>query len=92
MSLSWPSKDPDEKLDYLLDWGPRLDDDTIQTATFSLATPAGLTIVVQDYDATTATVWLSGGTDNNTAEILCHIVTVGGRIMEQTVKLKIKAR
>jgi hypothetical protein len=31
MSLKWPDKDPDEQLDYSIDWGPALDTDTISS-------------------------------------------------------------
>ena len=31
MSYKWPNKDPDEKLDYSIDWSRFLGDDTIST-------------------------------------------------------------
>lgn len=89
----WPSKDPNEFLDYQLDWSRRLDTgDTIVAATFSLAEAAGTTIASQSFSGTTAAVWLSGGTAGEEAEILCRIETAGGRVMDQSVRLAIVER
>lgn len=90
MSLSWPPKDPDEVLDYVVDWSFRLEDDTIATSVFTV--PAGLVKDSDSNDDTTATVWLSGGTEGERYEILNRITTVGLRTMDQTVKLKIKTK
>ena len=39
MSLNWPDKDPDEVLDYCLDWSDRLgSSDTISTSTWIVPT------------------------------------------------------
>ena len=90
MARSWPRKDPNDVLDYSFDWSDRLDPgDSISSATISLATAAGLTINTQSYDTTTATVWLSGGTDGETAAVLCRIVTDDGRTMDWTASLAI---
>jgi hypothetical protein len=92
MSLVWPPKDPDEVLDYTIDWSERLDSDTISTSTFTFTTQAGL---VKDSDSkttTTTTVWLSAGTLGEQGEILNRVVTSGGRTMDQTVKLKLRAK
>jgi hypothetical protein len=88
---SWPAKDPDEVLDYEIDWTKRLDGDTIATSVFEVA--VGDAVVDSDSNTTTATtVWLSGGTLDETCEVLNRITTAGGRTMDQTVKLKIKAK
>jgi len=90
---SWPSKDPNDVLDYDIDWSRRLDSgDTISTSTFSLTTDAGLTIASQSNTTTTSKVWLSGGTAGSTADILCRIVTADGRTMDQSVSLPIASR
>lgn len=90
---SWPSKDPDEVLDYMLDWSRRLDDgDGIDTATFSLTTSAGMLIVAQSNTTTTATVWLSGGTLGETGEVLCRVVTDEGRTFDWSMDVPIVAR
>jgi hypothetical protein len=92
MSLFWDNKDPNETLDYRIDWLPRLEADTIETSTWTV--PAGLTHDddnISDSGAETV-VWLSGGTIGETYEILNRIVTVGGRTMDQTVSLTIEAK
>lgn len=93
MELIWPAKDPDEVLDYRIDWyddgdGP-LGDDLIVDSDFTLEVAAGLTIDTQSNTYTESTVWLSGGTHGLTAKIKCTIVTDGGRTFERTVDLPI---
>ncbi len=90
MALSWPNKDPDEVLDYEIDWAARLTTDTISTSTWTV--PSGITKDSDSKTSTTTTVWLSGGTLGDSYEILNRIVTAGGRTMDQTVKLKIKTK
>ena len=90
--LSWPAKDPNEILDYQIQWSPRLRTDTISTSTFSLKTANGVSIDSQSNTTTTSTVWLSGGTAGGTAVINCRIVTAAGRTMDQTVYLEIVER
>ncbi len=98
MSKKWPFKDPDEVLDYEIDWyGTAVEPgrlygstDTIDTSLW--VTPSGITKDSDDQTGTTTTIWLSGGTLGETYEILNRVVTAGGRTMDQTVKLKIKAK
>ena len=93
MALVFPAKDPQEVLDYTIDWSARIDDnDVIETSTFTLVSGSGLTLGSQSNDDTSTTVWLSAGTLGTTYEILNHIITEDGREMEQTVKIKIKAK
>ena len=87
MSLAWPAKDPNEKLDYEIDWSARLGDDTIASSDWTV--PDGLT-KEQESNSTTATlVWLSGGTLGKTYEVLNRATTAAGRIMDQTALLTI---
>lgn len=90
MVLTWPNKDPDEVLDYKVDWEARLALDTIVTSTFTV--PAGITQNSSAFDDTTTTVWLSGGTLDEVYEILNRITTLGGRTMDQTVKIKLRRK
>ncbi len=89
--LSWPSKDPDEVLDYEIDWTDRLiTGETITTSTFTVASGD----VVKNSSAFVGpicTVWLSGGTAGTPCEILNRIVTSGGRTYDQTAKLRIRS-
>lgn len=90
MSLSWPFKDPDEVLDYKIEWSSRLSGDTISTSIWVV--PSGITQVTNTNDSNSTTIWLSGGTNGATYDILNRIETSGGRTMDQTVKLKIKSK
>lgn len=73
-------KDPDEVLDYTRVWD--LDGDTIATSTFLV--PTGLTKDSETNDATTATVWLSGGTAFRTYIVTNRITTTGGRTFDRS--------
>ena len=90
MALAFPNKDPNEVLDYQIDWTLRLAGDTISTSTWTV--PAGITKDSDSNTTTAATVWLSGGTLGETYELLNRIVTAGARTMDQTVKIKIKSK
>ena len=54
-------KDPDETSDYEFNWKPELDGDTISTSAFSL--PDGMTSVSTSNTTTTATIFVSGGSE-----------------------------
>jgi hypothetical protein len=81
--LQWGIKDPDEVLDYQIDWAregdSRLEDgETLLTSNFSVAEGD----VVIDNQAFSApgltTVWLSGGTVGTMCVILNRVTTSGG--------------
>ena len=90
MVLAWPTKDPNEVLDYVVDWSDRLGEDIISTSEWTV--PDDIT---QDSDSktdTTTTIWLSGGTVGTTYTFINRITTTGGRTMDQSVKLKLKEK
>ena len=86
----WPVKDPDEVLDYDVDWETRLAGDTIAAVVWTV--PSGLTQTDEDFNDTVATVWLSGGVDGTNYEVGCLITTVGGRTFDITVNLPVRDR
>lgn len=89
--LTWPPKDPQEVLDYRIDWSARLEEgETISTSTWTV--PAGITKDEDENAAATATIWLSGGTLGETYELVNQIVTSDERTMDQTIRLRIKAK
>ena len=90
MALKWPAKDPNERLDYQLDWSARLDGDTIATSTWTV--PPGITAVIDTSTTTTTTRWLEGGTEGETYTLINRVTTAAGRIMEQSVSIRIKER
>lgn len=91
--LVWPAKDPDEVLEYAIDWSDRLGNDAISTATFSLTTAAGMAIDSSDHDNVHRSyVTLSGGIAGSKGKVLCQIVTVNGQTLQQTATILVKAR
>ena len=89
MAINWNAKDPDEVLDFT--WEPALDvGDTISTYTVSVA--SGSSVIDSDTKTDSAvTIWISSGTDGETNAILARAVTSGGRTIEETIYLPIKA-
>lgn len=88
----FPFKDPDEVLDYTIDWTARLDADTIVTSTWIV--PTG---IVKDSDSIVAgakatLIWLHGGTIGEKYTLTNRVITVGGRTMDQSVDLQVKTR
>ena len=101
--FKWPAKDPDEILDYDIDWtagllsadeidaGSTSPADTIVTSTFTL--PAGSLTASSTSNSTTHTkIWLSGGVLGITYQITNEITTAAGRKMDRTVEIKIKSK
>jgi len=81
-------KDPDAVLDYSVDWTAWLDTDTISSSGWS--SPEGLTVVDTTFVATSATVWLSGGTVGHRYRITNHIVTAAGRENDRTISIRVQ--
>lgn len=83
-------QNPDADLDYTRDWSDWLEpvDDTIDTSEWTVE--AGLTKGSTSTTATTATVWLSGGTPGETYEVTNRITTVGGRTDSRTFEITIR--
>lgn len=91
-ALCWPPKDPDEILDYMVDWSARLDADADTITAVTWIVPAGITKTTEYRNDTQTQIWLSGGTAGETYEFTCRITTARGRVMDQTVTLDIKDR
>lgn len=85
------TKDPAAVLDYTIDWGPWLGpNDAISTATWTF--PGGLANSGEVKSKTTATVFVSGGTDGTSYSIYVVIVTTGGRTDKRTLKFNVVER
>ena len=84
-------KDPDAVLDYGFDW-----DDWLATAetisSTSWTVPSGITKDSDQYDDTTAKVWLSGGTVDTEYELTCQIATSGGRTDDRSFIIEVQER
>jgi hypothetical protein len=95
--LQWPTKDPDEVLDYQLDWAKagesRLEDgETLVDSDFSIVSG---TVVIDSSDfapSGLATVWLSGGAAGEKCIILNRVTTSADRTYDQSVTLRIRSK
>lgn len=81
-----------EVLDYIVDWetGGWLAGDTIATSTWSAET--GLTVDSETETTTKATVWLSGGTNDEVYVVTNQIITATGRTAERSFRLSVEER
>jgi len=87
---TWDAKDPDEQLDYRVDWSADLNTgDVITNSTFELVTAAGVSIVVQGFTDTDATCLIAGGTSGLTAVIKNTVMTAANIILETVILLPI---
>lgn len=87
------NKSPNATLPFGLDWSRWLaneDGDSITSATWTV--PAGLTKVSDNVDGGKTIIWLSGGVEDETYELLCHIVTAGGRQEDETLDILVQSR
>lgn len=84
------AKDPDDILDYSINWGDWLGSDTISAVDWIV--PPGMTMQSSEFTTTVTTIWVSGGVDGVTYSIVCRITTAAGRQVDRTVNLKVKTR
>ncbi len=87
------TKDPDGKMDYVIDWAAWLDGDTISTSTWSV--PSGITkssSPAASNTTTTATIWLEGGTAGQDYDVINSIVTAAGREDDRTFRVTLKEK
>lgn len=95
--LQWGTKDPDEVLDYQIDWAregdSRLEEgETLELSEFSVAEGD---VTIDDDEFTVdglTTVWLSGGSDGTKCVILNRVTTSGGRIYDLSSRLRIRSK
>ena len=103
MSFRWPNKDPDETLDYSVDWSRWLDGATISSVVWYVdnssgvktALPAsntvnGLQNVAQTISGGVATINLGLGTNNTEYKIYCNMSDSSGSVAERVIRLRIK--
>jgi len=91
MAKAWSEpKDPQEVLDYVVDWSKPLAGDIITTSTWTL--PDGIVAGQEDSTDTTTTIWLSSGVHGQSYDLVNRITTAAGRVREQTCTLKVKTK
>lgn len=105
MSYKWPDKDPDEVIDYSVDWSRFLNTDTISTVSWFVdnssgvktaiaggETVNGIQLVAQTNTATVATAQLGLGTANIRYKVTCRVSTAGGLTYERSIFLRIREK
>lgn len=104
MTLKWPSKDPDETVDYSVDWSRYLNNQAnIDTVSWFVNDSSGvktrieageivnnLQLVGVSNTNTVATANFGLGTNNTKYKLHCQIVDTSGTIAERSVTLPIK--
>lgn len=104
MSFKWPNKDPDEILDYSVDWSRWLNNGVtistvawfvdnasgVKTAFTGGSVVNGLQNVANTNTSTVATINLALGTNNVEYKIYCRITDSSGSVAERVVKLRVK--
>lgn len=91
MAKRWPFKDPNEVLDFEVDWTARIgSSDAIDTVTWTM--PAGITKDDQTVSGKVAIIWISGGTEGQSYNVGCRVETTGGRIYDETIVLPVRSR
>jgi hypothetical protein len=86
MPKLWPSKDPDEKLDYSHDFSADLavGETLVAGSSIIVVSAAGTTEwKPQEFGDTFVKIWLQGGTEGEQAQFTAHGVTSEGRIFEE---------
>ena len=105
MSYKWPDKDPDETIDYSVDWSRFIPDDTLSAASWvikdsdgtkELVSNAevvdGLQFVQSTISGKVATARFALGTNNKQYKVTCQITTGDGLVFERSIFLKIKEK
>ncbi|MBI4910310.1 MAG: hypothetical protein HY820_42225 [Acidobacteria bacterium] len=84
------TKDPNAVLDYTIDWTRWLAGDQIATSEWLV--PSGLTKMADSKTASSATVWLSGGTAGQSYTVTNRIMTSAGRTEDRSFIAKVEER
>lgn len=92
--LSWPSKDPQDVLDYEFDIAPALignPSDTITSinVTVSPQNPGDLALNSVAADGSNIVLWLSAGQANTTYSVTIQVGMTSGRMLQRSVLLPV---
>lgn len=84
-------KDPADVLDYDISYEDWItDDDTITTVATSVSPTGALAVDSVSVSSPDVKVWVSGGTAGSTYTVTVTASTSGGRIKEETFKIRVK--
>jgi hypothetical protein len=102
MSIKWQDKDPDDQVDYSIDWTVTLEEHTISSvvwkiydATGSLVTfsPSAIVNGLQHVSSTNtdkiATIYLGSGTNFGEYNIICRMTTSIATVFEQEARIRV---
>jgi hypothetical protein len=105
MALKFPDKDPDEILDYSVDWSRYLGEDVITSVVWKIEDTDGTLNTWEDAEVvnslqrvsasnndTVATIQLSLGDANTVYKIHCQITTDSGATTQRKIILKVRER
>ena len=84
------TKDPNAVLDYSIDWTRWLAGDQIATSQWIV--PSGLTKMADSKTASSATVWLSGGSVGQSYTVTNRITTAAGRTEDRSFTVRAEER
>jgi hypothetical protein len=87
-SIITDPKDPNDEVDYQVDWTHLLGADSIATSQWNI--PDGLTGVSMSKTMTTTTVFVNGGTSGEDYTIINRVVTGDGRTFERYVIVPVR--
>lgn len=103
MSFRWPNKDPDETLDYSVDWSRWLNGATISSVVWSVDSSAGVKTTIaasntvngiqnvsQTISGGVATINLGLGTANTEYKFYCTMSDSSGNVAERVIRLRVK--
>ena len=103
--MRWPFKDPDETIDYSVDWSRYLGDRTISSVDWYVYDAAGVKTLIDNTDTvygltsgsqsnttTVASVRWSAGTAGITYKIVCAMTDSSGQITERVIQLPVRNR
>jgi hypothetical protein len=92
--LNWPTKDPSDVLDYVLDVSPAIignDGDSIATldVAVSPSNPGDLIVQSVTADGSRVVLWLAEGMAGTVYTVTVNISTTNGRYLERSVLLPV---
>lgn len=87
MGIERRYKDPDEVVNFGIDWADYLGTDTISSSSWTV--PSGITQVGSSFTATQATIKLSGGTVGSIYRISNRITTSASETVDQSIDIEV---
>ncbi len=86
--LSWPAKNPGERLDYSLNYAQALGTDVISASTWTLSS-GDIVTDANVFGPKTTTIWLLDGVAGTQYTAINTVTTVAGRIFEVAVTIDV---